>query len=446
MLTSLLSRVDLFGIPVTLSFALQKKSRSVLGGIFSVIFFGFSLWSVIHSSQDLVYRQQPKTIQYDTYNENPRQSLLNSETFPIALGIQGSVLTNFKHFINESIYKMDVYLSRMQRYTENGTSQEVWTDIILETERCDLESFGDSKDKFNTYPLSDLYCIKKQQSGVDEVTIEGGYSSEIYEFLNIGVRRCDNATSNVTCASNEVIDNTMASTWFAMYYVDLSINAKNYTHPDVRFKNNYWTILNPKYTVVTSVMLGHVEMTTDSGWLVQDQKSEDYIKVTAIREYFNSQLDPLGYIFHLTLEADRKETFYTRDYVKLQESLGAAQGLITAVMIAVIIIMYPYSRIKFYESLVNEIFQINIMDGAKDGKDDRLPADDAPRRENNNESSNIRSENDQYEQGHHLKGEDQRGFRDKEKGKTEIKEREVIKTEQNKSTLTLPFQQSNTKR
>ena len=66
-------------------------------------------------------------------------------------------------------------------------------------------------------------------------------------------------------------------------------------------------------------------------------------------------------------------TRYTRSYIKLQEALGAAQGLISAFMIVFLIVAYPFSRMKFYESLVNEIFSIKATPSSVDPSKDKAP-------------------------------------------------------------------------
>ena len=361
MFGSLISRIDLFGVPVTLSFALQQKSRSVFGGVCSIIFFVLAIWSLFYSSQDLVKKQDPRMLQYETYTEDPRKVLISPNTFPFAFGIEKSPYKNYEQFIDESIYKMGVSYSQLVRHTKDGVSLDEWTEIPLETEICTSKHFGEYESKFNTYALSQLYCLKLSQTQLKEVALTGAYESDYYGYMNIGVKKCDNATSSIPCASTEIIEDALSFSYFSMFYVDFAVNGKNYSDPRIGFRSSYGALIGTNYTIVTEMQLGHVEITTDSGWLLEDQNKKEFIKINTVREYLNPQLAEDGYIFHLALEASRLETQYTRSYIKLQESLGAAQGLITTLMIGIVILVYPFSRLKFYESLVNEIFHINTI-------------------------------------------------------------------------------------
>ena len=83
-----LSYLDIFGIPVALSFALQKSSRTAFGGACTIVFLALAVWSVLHAGQDLVHKQDPSVLQYVTYSEEPEEIIISPDTFPLAFGLQ----------------------------------------------------------------------------------------------------------------------------------------------------------------------------------------------------------------------------------------------------------------------------------------------------------------------------------------------------------------------
>ena len=369
----LITRCDLFGIPVTFTFAQQEKSRSVFGGFCTILFSIFAIWSIIHSSQDLLYKQEPTILQTDIFREIPKDILLSPNTFPFGFGLEGNADDNFNQFIDETIYSVQVTLWTMIRSTnENGTAQTDWSTTPLEVERCTLDHFGKFQSLYTTFPVSDLYCLKqKQQSGLDEVLIRGTTEGDLFQYLNIAIAQCNNLTSNNTCASPEAIESRLDSSWFSLFYADLAINGKSYAKPDVRFRKSYYTLISTIMSKKGTLKLGHVEMTTDSGWLLKSERTEEYVKLTGTEEFFDLKPDPDGFLYQTIIVADRLESNYDRSYIKLQESLAQAQGLITTVMIALILCLAPYSRLKFYEALMNEIFHFNLE---KDREDYKEPA------------------------------------------------------------------------
>ena len=357
-----LARCDLFGIPVSLTFAQQQKSRSTFGGICTLVFAIFALWSIIHSSQDLVYKQEPRILQTDTYTDVPKDILLSPDTFPFGFGLEGNADANFDQFIDETIYSVQVTLWTMIRSTdENGIAQTDWSSTLLEVERCTLDHFGKFQSLYTTFPVSDLYCLKqKQKSGLDQVLLQGTTEGDLFQYLNIAIVQCDNSASNNTCASPEAIESRLDSSWFSLFYADLAIDGKNYTRPDVRFRKSYYTLISTIMSKKGTLKLGHVEMTTDSGWLLKGEKTEEYVKLTGTEEFFDLKPDPDGFMYQTIIVADRLESSYDRSYIKIQESLAQAQGLITTLMIGLILCLAPYSRLKFYESLMNEIFHFSL--------------------------------------------------------------------------------------
>ena len=387
----LFTRCDLFGIPVTLTFAQQEKSRSIFGGFCTILFSAFALWSIIHSSQDLVYKQEPRILQTDTYTDVPKDILLSADTFPFGFGLEGNADANFDQFIDETIYSVQVTLWTMIRSTdENGIAQTDWSSTLLEVERCTLDHFGKFQSLYTTFPVSDLYCLKqKQKSGLDQVLLQGTTEGDLFQYLNIAIAQCDNSTPNNTCASPEAIESRLDSSWFSLFYADLAIDGKNYTKPDVRFRKSYYTLISTIMSKKGTLKLGHVEMTTDSGWLLKSEKTEEYVKLTGTEEFFDLKPDPDGFMYQTIIVADRLESSYDRSYIKIQESLAQAQGLITTVMIGLILCLAPYSRLKFYEALMNEIFHFNLD---KDQEGDKGPVNSFHREMILSSNSNLNSE------------------------------------------------------
>jgi hypothetical protein len=59
-------------------------------------------------------------------------------------------------------------------------------------------------DSFSKIDLSTTYCIAKEQPEIQELTIQGTFASPKNQFIVIRVDLCNNDTSEVECATEEV--------------------------------------------------------------------------------------------------------------------------------------------------------------------------------------------------------------------------------------------------
>mgnify|MGYP006976776508 CR=1 FL=1 len=88
----------------------------------------------------------------------------------------------------------------------DGTVTLVQQTADLEMEICTKDHFGSLAHEFENLELSQLYCIKKDQPGLEKVSIKGKFEVDEVSFLRIAFSACNNATSGGTCGTPEEID------------------------------------------------------------------------------------------------------------------------------------------------------------------------------------------------------------------------------------------------
>jgi len=84
-------------------------------------------------------------------------------------------------------------------------------------------------------------------------------------------------------------------------------------------------------------------------------------------EYIDLTPNENGILGTFAFDINQVSTTYERKYTKLQTVLAQIQGSATAVILGLVIILQPYSQMKFNETLINEFFDVK-MKKDKDSK------------------------------------------------------------------------------
>ena len=359
----MLNKLDFFGKAVLLKFNGSQKSQTRAGALFTLLFLGYLIWSIYYVGRDIVLRREPRTVTSESFSEDPEPMIISPETFSFGFGIQTP--DTFEHYINESIYTVQVnYNQRQKIINANDSVEAVWITAPLEIEPCTPSHFGDIGEKFVDIGLDKIICLKRDQPNIDQIRIQGVFESPIFEYVTVAIKQCFNDTSNVTCASQDKIDSLLLGGWYAVYYPNMAVDPKNYTHPNLKYRDSVYTSVGSNYFKEITMWLSHLEISSDLGWLTDDIKTTDYTKLDEIKELTNFRQDPDGFM-RFIVRVGKVTQHYSRSYTKLQEISAQVNGLATAGLLAAIIFVVPYSNLKFYESLINELFDIKALKQSK---------------------------------------------------------------------------------
>jgi len=284
---------------------------------------------------------------------------INPYTFSFAFGIEDPVYES--HYINESIYTIEVTLKHMRRKTSSDGSVELdWTSTTLETETCTESHFGNLGSNFANLQLDALYCLKKEQPGIDAVTIQGMYESDAFDYIQISVKECSNSTSNDTCGTQDELDALLGGGgFFAIYYSNLAINSEDYDDPTTGYRDSGFTMFGNNYYKQLYMWLNHLDIVSDSGWLTESEHTDSFIKPGSIDETVT--MKTMSSMLDFQMRVGKVSTVYSRSYIKVQDIAAQANGLTSVVLVLMLIFVTPYSNLKFYESLINALFDVKTL-------------------------------------------------------------------------------------
>ena len=352
-------QVDLFAVPITLNHEGREKAKSFHGIFITLLFAGFIIWFIYTLSKQMFSHENPNTITYDTFQEIPDALELNSETFPFAIGMQLPSAYSLAYFMDEQIYVPVIKLLVFTSITESDGSITKDRQIIdVDIEPCTLKHFGSASDNVKALPLSSMYCVKPEQANLKKIELAGKEDLSTYKAFYVGIQQCyDTATK--TCKDATEIEDKLTRSWINIIYLQAAINPQNFTEPNQRFVSGYSTMLSPSMLKSGIIQLNHLNVIDDDGWLFESKKTKNFIKVANPIENFDLEPDAAGFIYSGVFELGQVTTTYERQYTRLQTVHAQIQGSAATVILVLIILLRPYSEVKFKETLINELFDVN---------------------------------------------------------------------------------------
>lgn len=361
MIERLLFLVDKFGLTVGMNVSGKDKSKTRLGGLCSLLFYGFLLWALITSSKDLFAKTNPSSVTSQSINPNPSPIMISPETFPIAFQIQASRLLNFETYINKSIYTLKVYLE----ITENtvladGSYDQVVTRKEIVTEQCTNEHFGSAMgSQYELLFAQPVNCIAFDQPELDKIELAGGFDTALSKIIIAEMHMCDSSTSS-TCADNDTMQLYLSGGYVNILYNGIAVDPNNYSNPNTGFQDYYYTMISPVNYHEVWIGVGHIEIITDSGWLTDNIKTLDFSATQKTSEGMISTPHPDKILASVAIQLSTSEVYHYRTYKKVQDVLAEIGGLTDFVLLILLIVISPYLKIKFNESIMNELFSVRI--------------------------------------------------------------------------------------
>ena len=352
----MIENLDFFGSTVHFKFNGKAQYKSISGAITSISLMAFVVWASAYFGRDMVMRKNPKTNTSEYSLKTPIPVILSSTTFNLGFGLRDPV--TYSHYIDESVYTIEAVYRQLNRGVDaNGNATAQWTSLSLSVERCTLEHFSDFKSDFLDVDLNELYCISNEQLSTGDIQIQGTIDSSLFEYLSVSFKKCNTATSSIPCSSNDHIEYLLDKGLFGVFFTNVAIDPNDFHHPNVNYKDSYYTTIANSYSKEVFMSLTHVEVSSNVGLMLDELTETNFTKIDSIQEFINSAEDETD-IMTLSVRAGKTKTRYDRSYTKIQNVLASINGFVTLGVIAGIIFVKPYSTIKFYETLINELFDV----------------------------------------------------------------------------------------
>jgi hypothetical protein len=343
--------LDLFGLKPELRIGKDLTFKTGLGSILTCISSLTMIVTVIFFSLQLFDDTNPKLTLSIRNVIDPPEHKLSSNNYGFSFGLQDPI--TYDQFIDESIYRVEVYQKSAVREKVGNTTAFKWSARPLEVGPCSIDKYPkDFQTIFKSSPLQQMYCLKN-----NSFLLSGTFLYEQYSFLYIQLFECKNATNpnkERPCKPKEYIDKILSGTFFIFSHTDITIDPTNFTYPNQNYAGDSYTTISNKYFKEIHHYVKQINIETDRGWLTTDITNKNYLQNDLIKEMndFRQQENFLSYTFALSTVIET----YTRSYKKVQSVAAEVGGLAKFVSLVCYLITYFYTKSKFYQYLTYELF------------------------------------------------------------------------------------------
>ena len=235
-----------------------------------------------------------------------------------------------------------------------------------------LELHWESQDLFDglhngsqIISILNSYCPEKELS-----SIWGTSKSSQIQFIQIGIKKCENATlSPIICAPQDQIDAYFSARHFkkrmTLYATSSTLDPKDGDSPIEKFIEKTETYI-PSPDFVREVEIEVIEniLHSDTSYIAGDYK---ITKSPSISSGSKDQLyagNSLDLVF-INIKRGEDVMNYYRTYTKLGEVLSFLGGLGKAISFLVALIAIPYNEFKYKLAISNEIYEFETHSGYK---------------------------------------------------------------------------------
>lgn len=344
-LPTIITKIDIFGQGIDLRIDKLIKSKTLFGGILTILMLMLLFSMFFVSSQDVLNHTNPNiSVEQQIISESP-PIYLDSNTMPISI----SLTVNG----NMALYKpeyFDYFFS--VRYGE--TTAESLEEVFYNLTQCRKDLFPmvtqEAYDKLN---MDQNLCVDGQN-----VTLSGGWSEKYISYLSIRIAVC---TDPQRCASYQEIEDYIKTNTFYwnLYYMNTNVNPQDYETPISYNLVNYYKLIKLGSYKLSEVFIRPQTLKSDGGFIFETNIYTESLAFD-FEIYDDSAIDDSQTLVEFNLYLSTNKFIYHRKYKKIQEVLANVGGLANLLRILFVIICYIFSIVKRDEIILNKIFEFDL--------------------------------------------------------------------------------------
>jgi hypothetical protein len=360
-LRNILIGLDYFGQPVRLTFNGSKKFSTEIGGLLTISIFCVILVLIIQQGGDLLKHLKPKVNVMDLYLLD--QPIIEISDTNIMFSVQ--LLTNtFQPSSDASYFTMQLEQFVVER-NEKGSFFNTYP-IHLESCSLHIDSFfkqGNFSQELLDNHIPDSLCLKNHTG-----RIGGKFTSNYFSNLKFTIMKCNNQTTKVPCKSPQEINEFLNGAYFEFYYIDKYINSENFTHPFQYFLNTYFLPLDPFSYKFVDLYLKTANISTDQGFLFQD----NYVTSEIMFDYYREQLSVYKSgttVIDFYVNSSFNFLNMNRNYMKIQDLAAATGGILKVFLVIGLVISRYFNDYKMLENILNTLYNFQMGNDSQTGKD-----------------------------------------------------------------------------
>jgi len=367
--SSLIEKLDLFGISYNFQLDNQEKYKTLKGGLISIMFYLITLILFIGFGQNLYERKNPKVSLSSMIGDYERTSI-NNKNFTLAFRIEnydGLQLNNNSIAFSEVVFRHYEMGADGQMTLQNKVKNQ-----SLTYRKCsEMEDTPEKERRYNI-SLQTWNCIN-----FNNFTFGGFWDGKFIYSITISTKPCTtkslssnlNDEKDLKCVQFDQLRKEFlgANIWYSYLFMESSPVMDNFEKPiQTYFKNNY-EFLNLKLHKRTIQTFKTVLMDNDVGWLFMDVEKIKYISNDNIQKDIGlrEEEDDENLYTHMVYLGNKRDN-YNRSYLKVQELLANVGGfsklLLTIMQVVFFLISDRAKNLLILERLNYVRNEINDVD------------------------------------------------------------------------------------
>lgn len=344
-LTRIIKNIDLFGQGIELRIEKFSKSKTIIGGLLTIIMFLMLLFMFYITSEDVFNKTNPNISVEQQVNKELLPIILDKNTFPLSF----SLMMNG----NYAIYKPS-YFSYFISIRYGKTTDPALTEDFYNITQCRKEFFPRvSQEDYDKLNMNQNFCVEDQN-----ITLAGGWNSDYISYLSLRIAMC---TGSDECAPyDEIVDFIKSNTFFwNLFYMNTNINPQNFEEPISYNIFNYYKLCKLGSFKLTELYIRPQNLKSDEGFIFQSIKYLSSLSYD-FDNYDDSAIDDSLTLVDFEFLVSPNIFIYHRNYLKIQDVLASVGGLANLIRILFLIICYTFSIVKRDEIILNKLFEFDL--------------------------------------------------------------------------------------
>ena len=329
--------LDVLGSEYTFEVDGSKAFKTVLGSITTIILFiGISAYAYMFGKE--VWEK--KTPVVSSSSEYIAASRINITDIPVIISIHNIYGAPYNDNLEE-IFEFEIENMKINQYV-------VTTDDKFKGNNdCNPDNFTSHKDYVaKTVEMAKqanmrLICLNMKEN----LYVQNEYVANDSSFISLHIKKCDPNKRKCVDKLEEIT--TIA--YVVIRTLDSYIDPTNYLNPVIYFEQSFTQQIGNKFLKNTFFRFSIGEITTNYGWLFDDNKFLNYNYISSIKEDINPSLD--NSLYWITFESPQIRIKTVRSYLKITEVFARVGGLYTGIIILLTTFLQNYSQFKFYKHI-----------------------------------------------------------------------------------------------
>ena len=343
---SLLKTIDLFSTPISFRIENSNEYHSLIGGIFTLIFFSFSIFYIIYTGIIFIERKEVNFIYSRQIVESEPFINLTKVNFNVAFGLQ------YADSDDDVLIKLGKYFDFSFRIVEWIGERNI-TYIPLNYKRCVKSDFFNKVDfEFDVNRVGDLYCPILNETV--NYTLNGYYVDYYFRYIEVKVLLSNYSMENYSELEDIMMNNRLE---MIIFFLDKAVDYENKTHP-LPFHFGYsYDGLDSNYKKETNLYISCINFYNDDNWffetpILTEDATFDQTKQTFI--YLGNRSNNKRDLGIYNIEASTNKFIFNRKYEKIPTFFANITGVFSALHLVFYIINSYINRYYINEFIIHK--------------------------------------------------------------------------------------------